>query len=63
VEVGGLTIWEVPEPVRACAVLNIAGGDPVEISLPYDPSGNTASIGANLLYEILCVLPGVPQGR
>jgi guanidinobutyrase len=42
VEVGGLTIWEVPDPVRGCAGLNIAGGDPVEISLPYDPSGNTA---------------------
>ena len=24
-----------------------------------DPSGNTALLGANLLFEMLCVLPGV----
>jgi guanidinobutyrase len=33
----------------------------VEVSPPYDPSGSTALTGANLLYEMLCVLPGVPQ--
>jgi guanidinobutyrase len=37
------------------------GCDLVEVSPPYDPSGNTALIGANFLYEMLCVLPGVPQ--
>jgi hypothetical protein len=26
---------------------------------PYDASGNTALLGANLLFEMLCVLPGV----
>jgi guanidinobutyrase len=26
---------------------------------PYDPQGNTALLAANLLYEMLCVLPGV----
>ena len=36
------------------------GGDLVEVAPPYDPSGNTALLGANLLYEMLCVLPGVP---
>ena len=30
-----------------------------QVSPPYDPSGNTALTGANLLYEMLCVLPGV----
>ncbi len=61
VEPGGLTIWQGLEIVRGCAGLNIIGGDLVEVSPPYDPSGNTALIGANLLYEMLCVLPGVPQ--
>jgi len=28
---------------------------------PYDTTGNTALLGANLLYEMLCVLPGVRQ--
>ena len=31
----------------------------VEVSPPYDPSGNTALLAANLAYEMLCVLPGV----
>ena len=61
VEVGGLTIWQALEIVRGCAGLNLVGGDLVEVSPPYDTTGNTALIGANLLYEMLCVLPGVPQ--
>jgi guanidinobutyrase len=62
VEPGGLTIWQGLEIVRGAAGLNLVGCDLVEVSPPYDPSGNTALIGANLLYEMLCVLPGVPQG-
>ena len=61
VEPGGLTIWQGLEIVRGCAGLNLVGGDLVEVSPPYDMSGNTALIGANLLYEMLCVLPNVPQ--
>ncbi|MFK7853572.1 MAG: agmatinase [Granulosicoccus sp.] len=59
VEVGGLTVWQALEIIRGCSGLNIVGGDLVEVSPPYDPSGNTALIGANLLYEMLCVLPKV----
>lgn len=62
VEIGGLTTWQALELVRGCAGLNLVGGDLVEVSPPYDPSGNTALIGANLLYEMLCVLPGVRKG-
>lgn len=61
VEVGGLTIWQALEIVRGCAGLNIVGCDLVEVSPPYDPCGNTALIGANLLYEMLCVLPKVVE--
>jgi guanidinobutyrase len=59
VEVGGLSTWQGLEIIRSCRGLNIVGGDLVEVSPPYDPSGNTALIGANFLYEMLCVLPGV----
>ena len=62
VEIGGLSTWQALEIIRGCKGLNIVGGDLVEVSPPYDPSGNTALIGANLLYEILCVLPGVKYG-
>jgi guanidinobutyrase len=63
VEIGGLTVYQALEVVRRAAGLNLVGGDAVEVSRPLDPSGNTALIGANLVYEMLCVLPGVPQGR
>ncbi|WP_342616832.1 agmatinase [Rhodoferax sp. GW822-FHT02A01] len=58
-EVGGLTSIQGLEIVRGCKGLNLIGGDLVEVSPPYDLSGNTAQLGANLLYEMLCVLPGV----
>jgi guanidinobutyrase len=58
-EIGGLTIWQALEIIRGCRGLDIVGCDLVEISPPYDASGNTALVGANLLYEMLCVLPKV----
>lgn len=58
-EIGGLTVPQALDVVRGCRGLNIVGADLVEVSPPYDPSGNTALLGANLLYEMLCVLPGV----
>ncbi len=44
---------------RVDEILHIVGVDLVEVSPPYDPSGNTALLGANVLVELLCVLPGV----
>ena len=60
VEMGGLTTIQALEIVRGCKGLNLVGCDLVEVSPPYDPSGSTAMIAANLLYEMLCVLPGQP---
>tara|TARA_B100001063_G_C16562106_1_gene451526 strand:- start:7 stop:741 length:735 start_codon:yes stop_codon:yes gene_type:complete len=57
VEMGGLTNIQALEIVRGCAGFNLVGCDLVEVSPPYDPTGNTAMIGANLLYEMLCALP------
>ncbi len=58
-EIGGLTVTQGIEIMRGCRGLNIVGGDLVEVSPPYDTSGNTALVAANLLYELLCSLPGV----
>lgn len=58
-EIGGLTTPQALELIRGLKGLNIVGADLVEVSPPYDTSGNTALTGANLLYELLCVLPGV----
>ena len=59
-EIGGLSVPQGLEVIRGCRGLNVVGGYLVEVAPPYDPSGNTALLGANLLYEMLCVLPGVP---
>lgn len=56
-EVGGLSVWQALEIIRGAQGLNLVGADLVEVSPPYDTTGNTALLGANLLYEMLCVLP------
>ena len=62
-EIGGLTTVQALEIIRGCAGLNLVGCDLVEVSPPYDPSGSTALIASNLLYEMLCVLPKVERHR
>lgn len=57
-EPGGLMASQGVEIIRGCFGLNVVGGDLVEVSPPYDPSGNTALLGANLVFEMLCSLPG-----
>ncbi|MCP4391605.1 MAG: hypothetical protein GY802_25140, partial [Gammaproteobacteria bacterium] len=42
-----------------CRGLEIVGADLVEVAPAYDTSGNTALTAANLLFEMLCVFPGV----
>ena len=55
-EVGGLTVMQGLEIVRGMAGVNVVGADLVEVSPPYDMAGTTALVGANLLYEMLCIL-------
>ena len=58
-EVGGLTVRQALEVIRGCRGLELVGCDVVEVAPIYDTSGTTSLVGANLLYEMLCVLPGV----
>ena len=58
-EIGGLTSVQAIELIRGCQGLNLVGFDLVEVSPPYDLQGNTALLAANLIFEMLCVLPGV----
>lgn len=55
-EVGGITTREALHLLRGLRGLNLVGGDVVEVAPPFDPSGNTALVGATLMYEILCLL-------
>ena len=60
-EIGGLTIVQALEVIRGAAGTNIVGADLVEVAPPYDQSGATSVVAANLLYEMLCALPKVPS--
>ena len=55
-EVGGFTTLEAQMMIRSLQGLNLIGGDVVEVAPPFDPSGNTALVGATMMFEILCVV-------
>jgi guanidinopropionase len=42
--------------IRGLQGLDLVGGDVVEVAPPFDPSGNTALVGATMMFEILCIL-------
>jgi guanidinobutyrase len=58
-EIGGLTTPQALEIIRGCRGLEVVGCDLVEVSPPFESHRNTCLTAANLLYEMLCVLPGV----
>lgn len=58
-EVGGLTTAQALEIIRGCRGLELVGCDLVEVAPIYDTTGATSLTAANLLYEMICVLPGV----
>jgi guanidinopropionase len=55
-EVGGMAPIQAQALIRGLHGLNLIGADVVEVSPPFDPSGNTALVGATMMFEILCVL-------
>lgn len=55
-EVGGMPPIQAQALLRGLRGLDLIGGDVVEVAPPFDPSGNTALVGATMMYEILCVL-------
>ena len=55
-EIGGYSTLEAQMMIRGLSGLNLVGGDVVEVSPPFDPSGNTALVGATMMFEILCVV-------
>jgi len=52
---GGLASWQAAAILRGLAGINLTGGDVVEVSPPFDPSGATAIAGAHVATEILCL--------
>ena len=55
-EIGGPDTFTAQQVVRGLSGLNLIGADLVEVSPPFDQTGNTAWVGASILFELLCVL-------
>ncbi len=63
-EIGGFTTFQAQQMIRALAGLDIVGADVVEVSPPFDVGGITAYAGANMLFELACVLaPAVAKRK
>ena len=62
-EVGGITTLEAQKLLRGLRGLDLWGGDVVEVAPPFDQTGNTALVGATMMYEILCLLAESVAGR
>jgi guanidinobutyrase len=62
-EPGGLSTIQGIEIIRGCWGLNMVGADLVEVSPPYDTTGNTSLLAANLMFEMLCSFPGCQRAR
>ena len=57
-EPAGLTSSQGLEIIRGVYGTNLVGADLVEVSPPYDTTGNTSLLAANLIFEMLCSFPG-----
>ena len=55
-EVGGLSVRDAQVMIRSLQGKHLVGADICEVAPIYDPTGQTALVAANLLFELLCVL-------
>ena len=62
-ETGGLTPREAQAILHGLAGLDIVSGDVVEVAPQYDPTSNTAMVGAQMLFEIFSLVTCGPHFR
>jgi guanidinopropionase len=55
-EAGGLTPREAQAILRGLKGVDIVGGDVVEVAPQYDPTTNTAMVGAQMLFELFSLM-------
>jgi guanidinopropionase len=55
-EVGGLSVRDAQVMIRSLQGKKLVGADICEVAPAYDPTGQTALVAANLLFELLCVI-------
>jgi guanidinopropionase len=62
-EIGGITTHEAQRLLRGLRGLNLIGGDVVEVAPPFDQTGNTALVGATMMFEIMCLVADSLAGK
>lgn len=62
-EVNGLSPRELLGMLRQLQGINIVGGDIVEVAPQYDPTTNTAQLGGQILFTLLCLTALKPNVR
>ena len=60
-EAGGLTPREVQAILHGLKGVDVIGGDVVEVAPQYDPTTNTAMVGAQMLFEIFSLMVLAPN--
>jgi len=55
-EIGGFSTFQAQQMLRLLGEVDLVAADFVELSPPFDVGGITAWAGANIVFEILCVL-------
>ena len=62
-EVGGISTIDAQRFLYGMRGLDLIGGDVVEVAPPYDQTGNTAMVGATMMFEILCLIADSRYGK
>lgn len=62
-EIGGMSTREALDMLRGLIGIDVIGGDVVEVAPQYDGTTNTAQVGAQMLFEILCLSTAALQKR
>jgi guanidinopropionase len=62
-EIGGFSTFQAQQMLRLLDKVDLVAADFVELSPPFDVGGITAWAGANIVFEILCVLAQAVQRR
>lgn len=60
-EPGGLTPREAQAILHGLSGIDVIGGDVVEVAPQYDPTSNTAMLGAQMLFEIFSLMVLAPS--
>ncbi|MCH2093949.1 MAG: agmatinase [Rhodobacteraceae bacterium] len=55
-EVGGPNSYQALQVVRELEGVKIVGADMVEVSPPFDTTGNTAFLAVSIMFELMCVM-------